>query len=33
MRDKLVNGKPVTEANVREVIEKGGDSMPPWPQA
>jgi cytochrome c len=29
MRGKLVNGKPVTEANVREVIEKGGESMPP----
>lgn len=28
-REKLLNGKPVNEANVREIIEKGGSSMPP----
>jgi cytochrome c len=27
-RDKLRNGKPATEKNVRERIEKGGDGMP-----
>jgi cytochrome c2 len=27
-RDKLRNGKPATEKNVRDRIEKGGDGMP-----
>ena len=27
---KLVNGKPVTEANVREMISTGGNGMPPF---
>ena len=27
-RDKLRNGKPSTEKNVRERIEKGGNGMP-----
>lgn len=30
-REKLVsNGKPVTDANVLEKIEKGGGAMPPF---
>jgi cytochrome c2 len=28
--DKLVNGKPVTEANVREMINTGGNGMPAY---
>ena len=28
--DKLKNGKPVTEANVREKINDGGNGMPPF---
>ena len=28
--DKLVNGKPVTEANVRELINAGGNGMPSY---
>jgi cytochrome c len=28
--DKLVNGKKVTDANVREKIEQGGNGMPPY---
>src|SRR5271157_4124624 len=28
--DKLVNGKPVTEANVRELIDNGGNGMPAY---
>src|ERR1700687_2559481 len=28
--DKLVNGKPVNEANVRNKIEEGGNGMPPY---
>jgi cytochrome c len=28
--DKLVNGKPVTEANVRELINAGGNGMPAY---
>jgi len=28
--DKLVNGKPVTEANVREIIDMGGNGMPAY---
>jgi cytochrome c len=28
--DKLVNGKPVTEANVREIINAGGNGMPAY---
>jgi cytochrome c len=27
-RDKLVNGKPVNDANVRAKIEEGGNGMP-----
>ncbi len=27
---KLVNGKPVNEANVRAVIDAGGNGMPPF---
>ena len=27
---KLVNGKPVTEANVRELINNGGNGMPAY---
>src|ERR1700691_4660670 len=27
---KLVNGKPVTEANVRELINMGGNGMPAY---
>jgi cytochrome c len=26
----LVNGKPVNEANVREIINQGGNGMPPY---
>jgi cytochrome c len=29
-RDKLVNGKKVTDATVREKIEQGGNGMPPY---
>src|SRR5580658_10863965 len=29
-RDKLVNGKKVTDANVREKIEQGGNGMPAY---
>lgn len=29
-RDKLVNGKKVTEASVREKIDEGGNGMPPY---
>jgi len=29
-RDKLVNGKKATEANVRAVIDAGGNGMPPY---
>src|SRR6185312_4384391 len=28
--DKLVNGKKVTEANVREFIDNGGNGMPAY---
>jgi cytochrome c2 len=28
--DKLVNGKKVTDANVREKIEQGGNGMPSY---
>jgi cytochrome c len=28
--DKLVNGKPVNEANVREIINDGGNGMPAY---
>jgi cytochrome c len=28
--EKLVNGKPVTEANVRELINSGGNGMPAY---
>ena len=28
--DKLANGKPVNEANVRAKIEEGGNGMPPY---
>ena len=28
--DKLVNGKPVNEANVREMINSGGNGMPAY---
>jgi mono/diheme cytochrome c family protein len=28
--DKLVNGKPVTEANVRDLINTGGNGMPAY---
>ena len=31
--DKLVNGKPVTEANVTAVINEGGNGMPPFADA
>ena len=27
---KLVNGKPVTEANVRDFIDTGGNGMPSY---
>ena len=29
-KDKLVNGKKVTDANVREKIEQGGNGMPSY---
>ncbi len=29
-RDKLQNGKPVTEANVRAMINEGGNGMPSY---
>ncbi len=29
-QQKLVNGKPVTEANVREFINNGGNGMPSY---
>ena len=29
-RDKLVNGKPVTDANVRALINAGGNGMPSY---
>jgi mono/diheme cytochrome c family protein len=29
-RDKLVNGKKVTDATVREQIDQGGNGMPPY---
>jgi cytochrome c2 len=29
-RDKLTNGKPVTEANVRAKINDGGNGMPAY---
>jgi cytochrome c len=29
-QDKLVNGKKVTEANVREFIDNGGNGMPAY---
>jgi len=29
-RDKLVNGKPVTDENVKAVINEGGNGMPPY---
>ena len=29
-RDKLVNGKPVNDANVRAKIDEGGNGMPPY---
>ena len=29
-RDKLINGKKVTEANVRAMINAGGNGMPPY---
>ena len=29
-RDKLANGKPVNEANVREQINEGGNGMPAY---
>ena len=29
-QDKLVNGKKVTEANVREIIDNGGNGMPAY---
>lgn len=28
--EKLVNGKPVTEANVRDLINTGGNGMPAY---
>jgi cytochrome c len=28
--DKLVNGKPVNEANVRAIINEGGNGMPAY---
>ena len=28
--DKLANGKPVNDANVRNKIEDGGNGMPPY---
>lgn len=29
-KDKLTNGKKVSEATVKEVIDKGGNGMPPY---
>jgi cytochrome c len=29
-KDKLHNGKAVTDANVKAVIDKGGNGMPPY---
>lgn len=29
-RAKLKNGKPVTDANVRDMINSGGNGMPPF---
>lgn len=29
-KEKLMNGKPVTEQNVRDVITNGGAMMPPF---
>src|SRR3569833_2999704 len=29
-KDKLHNGKKVTDANVKAVIDKGGNGMPPY---
>ncbi len=29
-RDKLANGKKVTDATVREQIDQGGNGMPPY---
>jgi cytochrome c len=29
-KDKLANGKPVTEANVRTQIDEGGNGMPAY---
>jgi mono/diheme cytochrome c family protein len=29
-RDKLANGKKVSEATVREKVEQGGNGMPPF---
>ena len=29
-RDKLANGKKVTEANIRARIDEGGNGMPPY---
>ena len=31
--DKLKNGKPVNEANVRAMINEGGNGMPPFGDA
>ena len=32
-RDKLVNGKPVTEENVKALITEGSGAMPPFGEA
>jgi cytochrome c len=29
-KDKLHNGKKVTDANVKAIIDKGGNGMPPY---
>lgn len=29
-KDKLTNGKKVSEATVKEVVDKGGNGMPPY---
>jgi len=29
-REKLVNGKPVSEANIKELITEGSGGMPPF---
>jgi len=29
-KDKLHNGKKVTDANIKAVIDKGGNGMPPY---